>query len=197
MTRRIAFFDFDGTITSKDTLLEFIQYSKGKLLFYIGLLINSPWILAFKLRLISNHQAKQRILRYFFGRTNAAQFQLVCDGFVSSILPHLVRWKAIKEIRLHQDLGSEIVVVTASAENWIKKWSDSTGLQLLATRLEQKANTLTGKIDGRNCSGREKVRRIREKYDLSTYDEIYVYGDSSGDKHMLALATVRFYRPFH
>jgi phosphatidylglycerophosphatase C len=197
VTRRIAFFDFDGTITSQDTLLEFIRYSKGKLLFYIGFLINSPWLLAFKLKLISNHHAKQRILRYFFGRANQVQFQQTCDGFAASLLPHLVRWKAIKEIKLHQDMGTEIVVVSASAENWIRKWSDSTGVQLIATRLEKKGNILTGKIDGRNCSGKEKVRRIREKYDLSTYDEIYVYGDSSGDKNMMALATICFYRPFH
>jgi phosphatidylglycerophosphatase C len=44
--RRIAFFDFDGTITTKDTLLEIIKFQKGTLRFYTGFLLCSPYIAA-------------------------------------------------------------------------------------------------------------------------------------------------------
>ena len=40
MNKGIAFFDFDGTITTKDTLLEFIKYSRGTMSFYWGFLLN-------------------------------------------------------------------------------------------------------------------------------------------------------------
>ena len=54
----IAFFDFDGTITTKDTLLEFIKFSKGNLLFYAGFLLNLHFLVAYKLKIISNQAAK-------------------------------------------------------------------------------------------------------------------------------------------
>ncbi len=37
----IAFFDFDGTITRKDTLFEIIRYQKGPLALYAGMLLLS------------------------------------------------------------------------------------------------------------------------------------------------------------
>ena len=86
--------------------------------------------------------------------------------------------------------------VSASAENWIKKWSDGIGVQLIATQLETVDELLTGKLTGLNCNGEEKATRIKSAYDMSQYDEIYCYGDTSGDKPMLALATKAFYKPF-
>ena len=52
----------------------------------------------------------------------------------------------------------------------------------------------TTKIDNNNAE--EKVARIKAAYNLADYDEIYCYGDSNGDKAMLALGTKAFYKPF-
>src|SRR3979411_3011079 len=98
MNEKIAFFDFDGTITTKDTLLEFIKYSKGILRFYLGFLLNSPWLFAYRLKLISNQQAKERILRFFFRNMELIAFQDQCDAFAAGILPGLIRSKALDEI---------------------------------------------------------------------------------------------------
>jgi phosphoserine phosphatase len=70
------------------------------------------------------------------------------------------------------------------------------GLKLISTELETKNGKMTGRIDGRNCSGKEKPRRIKAQYDLSSFDELYVYGDSRDDQPMMALATHAFYKPF-
>jgi phosphoserine phosphatase len=67
---------------------------------------------------------------------------------------------------------------------------------LLATRLEVSGNRLTGRIEGANCHGEEKVRRIRDAYQLKEYSQVYAYGDTKGDLPMLALADIRFYKPF-
>ncbi len=67
---KIAFFDFDGTITTKDTLLEIIKFQKGKRAFYIGFLLHGPWLLAYKLKLFPNDAVKQKILTYFFAGMN-------------------------------------------------------------------------------------------------------------------------------
>jgi phosphatidylglycerophosphatase C len=193
---RIAFFDFDGTITTKDTLLEIIKYKHGKRKFYFGFLLHSPWLVAYKLGIISNQLAKETVLRYFFRKMSFEQFRSMADEFARTQIPLLVRPKALLEIKKLQEGGAEVVIVSASAENWIKDWCQSLRLQLIATQLEVKNGRMTGKINGRNCHGEEKVARIKAKYNLSDFREVYCYGDTSGDKPMLALGTMRFYKPF-
>ncbi|HEY4147755.1 MAG TPA: HAD-IB family hydrolase [Chitinophagaceae bacterium] len=196
MKKRIAFFDFDGTITTRDTLLEMIKYQKGVFSFYLGFLLCSPFLLAWKLKMISNQRAKEITLRWFFSKMPLASFQERCDAFAAAMIDGLVRPKALTEIEKLKAAGAEIVIVSASADNWIQQWCGRHGLQLIATKLEISNERLTGRIEGRNCHGQEKVRRITAAYTLSQYDEVYCYGDTKGDKPMLSLATFRFYRPF-
>lgn len=83
MKKGIAFFDFDGTLTTKDTLLEFIKYCKGNNAFYAGFLINSPFLLAYKLKIISNQAAKEKVLQHFFKNTSVDSFGLLCEKFAA------------------------------------------------------------------------------------------------------------------
>ena len=196
MKKRIAFFDFDGTITTRDTLLEIFKFYKGNFKFYLGFAINAPVILAWKAGIISNQAAKERMLQYFFGRLPVQTFQQQCDEFSKTVLPSLIRPKAMQEIEKHKAAGTEVVIVSASAENWIQQWCNLHNIQLIGTRLQVKNDLLTGKIENRNCHGEEKVSRINAIFELSQYNEIYCYGDSGGDKPMLRLATISFYKPF-
>lgn len=196
MSRRIAFFDFDGTITTKDTFLEILKHRFGAPKFYLGFLINSPFIVAWKLGVISNQRAKESVMRFFFGKQPVATFNESCQAFAREAMPALVRKKALKEIQQLQKAGAKVVIVSASPENWLQPWCEELKTDLLATRLETRQERITGKIAGLNCHGEEKVRRIREVYNLADYDEVYCYGDTKGDKPMLSLATFAFYQPF-
>lgn len=194
--KKIAFFDFDGTITTKDTLLEVIKHQKGKALFYAGFLLNTPILIGLKLKMVSNQKAKERMLRHFFRGMDITAFQQNCDKFIDEALPPMIRMDAIGEIQKLKAEGFEVVVVSASPANWIKKWTDTNGLGLIATNLQCANGALTGYIDGINNNAEEKVARINAAYNLAEYQEIYCYGDSSGDKPMLALGTKAFYKPF-
>ena len=196
MKKEIAFFDFDGTITKKDTLLEFIKFSKGNFRFYVGFILNLPYLVAFKLGIISNQSAKEKILRFFFHGMRAAVFKQHCEAFSKQVLPKLIRPKALEEIQKLKQNNIIVVVVSASPENWIEQWSQNLHLELIASRLEVNEGKVTGKILGKNCHGNEKVSRIRELYDLSHYRIVAAYGDSSGDKPMLQLASKSYYKPF-
>ncbi len=200
MSQKIAFFDFDGTITTKDTLLEFIRFSKGKAAFYAAFALNSPWLVAYKLKLIPNQTAKEKVLSFLYKNMPLDDFLAKCNEFAATELPALIRPKAIPEIKTLQEKGFDVVIVSASPEPWIAPWAARIGANLLGTRLETREYKgricLTGKIDGHNCYGEEKVRRIRAVYDLSGHTEIYAYGDTSGDKPMLALGTASFFKPF-
>jgi phosphatidylglycerophosphatase C len=192
----LALFDFDGTITSRDTLLEFIHHSKGALAFYFGFLVLSPMLVAMRLGLLPNWRVKQWVLKLFFYRDSLESFNQACRDFSRSRLPRLLRRKALDEIREHKRNGHRVVVVTASAENWIRSWADEYQVELLATQLEAENGRLTGNICGRNCHGIEKVDRIRKYLTLSDYSAIYAYGDSPGDREMLELGTHSYYKPF-
>jgi len=192
----IAFFDFDGTITKKDTLLEFIKFTKGSFGFYLGFLLNLPYLIAYKLKIISNQSAKEKVLRFFFHGIAIEEFNRRCQEFAEQVVPKLVRTKALDEIERLKAMDIKVVVVSASPENWVEQWTKRLGLELIASRLEVSGGKVTGKILGKNCHGDEKVVRIKEVYDLTNYNIIAAYGDSGGDKPMLALADQAHYRPF-
>lgn len=196
MKKKLILFDFDGTITTKDTLMEFIRFYHGTTKFLLGLLIVSPILGLFILKLIPNWKAKEKVLWIFFKGENMNEFNQKCEAFCKRVLPKLIRPKAIEEISNHKNENAEVAVISASAENWVRPWCKAQGIGCLATHLEVKDGKLTGRIEGFNCYGPEKENRIRSCYTLTDYDEIYAYGDSNGDKEMLALAHHQFYKPF-
>lgn len=196
MKKKIAVFDFDGTITTKDTLLEFIKFNKGSFPFYLGFVLNLPYLVAFKLKIISNQLAKEKVLKFFFHNTPVPVFEKECASFSKKVLPGLIRQKALEEIKRLQKESVTVVIVSASPQDWIKNWADEIGALLIASQLEIENGKITGKLSGKNCHGNEKVKRICETFDLSNHEIVAAYGDSSGDKPMMALAEQSFYRPF-
>jgi HAD superfamily hydrolase (TIGR01490 family) len=194
--RSLALFDFDGTVTSRDTMLEFIQHSRGWFGFVLGCIVLSPALIGMKLKLLPNSKVKEWMLRIFFSGKTLESFDESCHNFHKTRLPALVRENALKEILAHKRNGTRVVIVTASAENWIKRWVDEHNIELIATKLETANGRITGNICGRNCNGIEKVERIREQINLSEYKYIYAYGDSPGDMEMLKIATHSYYKPF-
>lgn len=197
MNRSIAFFDFDGTITTRDTLFEFIKFIHGKRGFYIGFALNLPYLVAYKLKIISNQKAKEKVLAHFFANTTVVDFETLCNRFAQEVIPKLIRPKAILTIEKLKAEGTAIVIVSASPDNWITPWAKKYDITVIATRLAVEQNKLSGKIDGKNCYGIEKVNRIKQLFNLDLYNPVYAYGDTGGDKPMLQLADFGFMKPFH
>jgi HAD superfamily hydrolase (TIGR01490 family) len=135
-------------------------------------------------------------LQHFFNGDALVGFNNTCRQFADQVLPRLMRSKALLEIEKLKKEDFTIVIVSASPENWIAPWAAQTGVELLCSRLEIRQGKLTGKLVGKNCYGIEKVERIRRKYNLDNYSKVYAYGDTAGDKPMLALASTSFYKPF-
>lgn len=195
MKKAIAFFDFDGTLTTDDTLLEFIRFTKGNLGFLLGFGLNSPFLIGQICRIVPRQKAKERILGFYFRNMPVEIFDAQCARFARERLPRLLRPGAEEELRRRKEEGA-VVIVSASPENWIKPWASGLGIEVIGSVLEVKNGRLTGRLEGRNCRDAEKVRRIRERYNLDEYTSICAYGDSSGDKEMLELANNAFYKPF-
>ncbi len=192
----IAIFDFDGTITSKDTLGPFIIFTRGRWRYYLGLVLLSPILIGFFLKLVSRHKVKESLFTFFFKSTSAALFDEWSRKFVRKKLPGLIRAKALERIRFHLSNNDKVLVVSASPESWVKQWAALNGCDALGTCLEKENGKLTGKISGKNCQGVEKVYRINEFLNMENYDKISTYGDTPGDRPFLQLGHFRHYKPF-
>lgn len=190
----IAFFDFDGTITSKDSMIDFIIYTAGYRKFFTGMIQLIPHILMYKLGIIENWQAKEKVINKFWGGWVSSTFEETAVEYSKKKLPLIIRGKAVEAIKTHKQNGDKVVVVSASCEKWLKPWCDFHNIELIGTIIEISNDTVTGKISGKNCYGAEKVVRIKQKYTMSDYGIIYAYGDSTGDKEMLKLAHVKYYK---
>ncbi len=193
---KLALFDFDGTITTDDSLIKFIRFVVGDAKFVIGMAVLSPMLTAYKLKLIPNYKAKQYMISYFFKGMDENKFMQVAKEYSLKHIKTILRSEAMEKIAWHKEQGHKIVIVSASIECWLKPWCNENHLDLIATKLEIKDNIITGKFLTKNCYGIEKANRVQEKYNLDDCDHIYAYGDSRGDKELLELADESFYKPF-
>ena len=192
----IAFFDFDGTITNKDSFFLFLKFVlKNK--FYIKLIINLPILICYKLNLLSNTKAKELVLKLCIKNMKEKDLNAKMESF-TSVLESICMQNALEKIKWHKNNNHEVVIVSASLEIYLKKLAKKLGVELIATKLKIKDGKITGELLTPNCYGEEKVKRIKDKYHLNLYSSIYVYGDSKGDKEMLEIASTKkaFYRVF-
>ena len=192
----LVLFDFDGTITRDDSLLEFVAYVVGFKKFFRGILVLSPILAAYKLGLASNNFTRRKLLGYFFAGMSADKFDKICKKYSTTHIEDILKQSAMDKIASYKAAGDKIVIVTASLEDWLRPWCDAQGLELLGTKIRRKGGIITGEIEGLNCYGAQKVARVRAAYDVQAFDRIIAYGDSRGDREMLEFADEAHYKAF-
>ena len=212
MKKKLYCFDFDGTLTTSDTLLEFIRYAKGTGRFLMVFLMYSPLLVLMKLHLFPNWKAKQLIFAHLFAGMRIEKFDALCRDFAEEY-QHLLRPKGVTLVHEALVAGAQVFIVSASIDNWVRPFFKVRGLdgvRVLGTQIEVIDGRLTGKFKSNNCYGEEKVHRICEALSAPTSPsspasaapfvrsqyEIEAFGDSRGDKEMLAFADKGHYKPF-
>lgn len=191
--KKIVAFDFDGTLTNHDTLLMFILDAKGLVAFTIGFLYRLPLIVMMKLRLYPNYRAKEKVFSYFFKGMPLDTFNTLCRRFADTHR-HLLRPQAVETLEQAQADGAEVLIISASIDNWVQPFFPS--VKVLGTQIEVKDGCLTGHFLTKNCYGQEKVNRILEVYPHRDEYHLTAYGDSNGDKELLAFADEAHFKPF-
>ena len=190
--KRVFAFDFDGTLTTRDTLIAFIHYACGTPRFLLGFLLHAPLLVLMKLRLYSNGKTKQRLFTWFFQGMSIETFDALCQSFALSHR-HLLRPDTVRLLQQALSEGAEVLVVSASIDNWVQPFFSTFHLppstfHVLCTQIEVIDGRLTGRFLTPNCYGQEKVRRILALHpDRSAY-HLIAYGDSRGDRELLAFA---------
>lgn len=194
--RKIFVFDFDGTLTTCDTLLLFISFTRGRLMLYCGLILFAPLIVLMKMHIVPNWRVKQWLFSFYFRNMDESRFNNLCKRFAATN-SNILREKGIRRIEEAVADGGQVYVVSASIDNWVRPFFGGLPVSIVGTQVEVAGGKLTGRFKTRNCYGKEKVLRLLAVLPTSRQDcEITAFGDSRGDKEMLAFADIAYYKPF-
>lgn len=188
--RPIAFFDFDGTLTTSDTLMPFLKFVVGAPKYYAKLALVSPVLMAYFAKLLRNDIAKQIVLKQYLAGYHIDELRQLGQRFSEEIIPTMLRPEGMEKLRWHQEQGHDCVLVSASLDIYLNTWaSKSKFIDVLCTSLETRKDLyVTGKINGGNCYGEEKLKRIHIWQKKRNCSETYAYGDTSGDLPMIQFA---------
>lgn len=193
--RPVAFFDFDGTLTTGDTLMPFLKYVVGTPKYYAKLALVSPVLIAYFSKLLRNDIAKRIVLKQYLAGYNIDALFELGQRFSEEVIPTMLRPEGMERLRWHQDQGHECVLVSASLDVYLNAWASGEWKfsELICTELEVDRNgNVHGGIRGLNCYGEEKLRRIESWRGQRILLETFAYGDTDGDLPMINSATHGF-----
>lgn len=192
----VAAFDFDGTLTWKDSFTAFLMATCGaaRVMAAFGL---QPSLGLDYARTRDRGALKSRLLYHLLGPIPQAKLETLIKAFVARTGMTLFREDALAAWHAHEADGVQRVIVTASPDLLVRPFGALIGAdRVIGTRLGFSADgRLRPDLDGENCRCDEKVRRLREVYG-DTFDLQAAYGDTRGDKEMLAAARQGHYRLF-
>jgi len=190
----LALFDFDGTITTHETMPVFLRQSISRKRKIIGSVLFLPLLIGYKARLVSGITIRSLLVRFAYRGVSANVLEASGKNFAHNYLSNVLRPEAMERIGWHKSQGHRIVVVSGGLDVYLGPWCKEHGLELVCSSLQQVNGTLTGRYQGRQCVLAEKARALRKHCNLASHSTIYAYGDTPEDKHLLSLATKPYYR---
>jgi HAD superfamily hydrolase (TIGR01490 family) len=115
--------------------------------------------------------------------------RVAATAFAADVVANHLRDDVVARAVWHREQGHRRVIVSASFECYAAPVAAALGFDAaLATRLAvDDAGHLTGALDGPNVRRAEKVRRL-EVWLAGDDATLWVYGDSAGDRELMAHA---------
>ena len=192
----IVAFDFDGTLTIRDSFTEFLRWRVGPGGWALGLVKLAPALAAYA-RDRDRGRIKAASVREFLHGVDRHTLEVEAARFADQIWPRFMRPDALKVWDDWGRRGAHRVIVTASPVATVAPFAKRLGAEaLLGTEFVFDAqDRITGDFAGPNCRGAEKVRRLKAAYG-DTMTLAAAYGDTSGDAEMLAMAQEAGFRVF-
>ncbi|MDR1581094.1 MAG: HAD-IB family hydrolase [Synergistaceae bacterium] len=190
--KRLALFDFDGTLTRKDTFLDFHIKRFGVVSVTAAMcevMASCPFS-----KLADRSEIKERFVLRMWGGTLFESYLTDARNYADREIDRITIPMAMKVFRRHLELGDAVCIVTASMKEWVEPWAARYRTYVIGTEFEVEDGRMTGRLKTPNCRGAEKVSRIRAELDLNRFSRIFAYGNSGGDREMLALADEAVYK---
>ena len=193
----INVFDFDGTITTKDTFALFLRYYAGTPKWAAKILILLPIFSAYGLKIIDRNAVKAHVIRRFFKNALKDKLDSKAEQFATDVIPNLIRPQAQACLNTKKLNPESLYICSASIAPYLRAWGRTQDIHnILATELDSDGSRYTGEIKGWNIWGEGKVRRILAEFAPNPVRIMEAYGDSRGDRELLHAAKASYYRPF-
>ncbi len=192
----IVAFDFDGTLTIRDSFTRFLRWRAGAGGWIGGLARMAPDLAGYL-----GHRDRGRLkaasVREFLRGVPRAQLEADAEAFAGQVWPGFLRHDALACWNDWGRKGAYRVIVTASPETTVAPFARRLEADaLLGTPLVFDADDrVTGVFASPNCRGEEKVRRLRAAFGADI-QLAAAYGDTTGDTEMLAIADEAGFRRF-
>ena len=185
--KRIIVSDFDGTLTTKDSMFEIIVYKQGLFGLALAMICLLPWLILMVMKRYPKQRTKERLLYRCFKNMNEKEFLEFCCAFALE-KGGIIRKDLYNHLLREKKKGAEVIVITASPEIWVRAFLPEE-ITALGTRLNYENGLLQPHFSGKNCRGKEKVNRLLEYLpDIEkNRSEYYItaFGDSSGDASLI------------
>ena len=194
--KKLYFFDFDGTLTYKDTMFMFLKfYNSSK--FTSQFIKHIPLFILLKLKLSDAEKVKKSFIASILKGERQEKIEQKAQEFFEENYPKIFRKNALDFIQNIDSEKTESFIVSASLDIWVKPFANKFNMTLLATQAEFKNGIYTGNFIGKNCNGQEKVNRIVKAIEGKKYDKTIAFGDTEGDNPMLSWANQSHFEFFH
>ena len=186
----VAAFDVDGTVTDRDCVVPFMRKVTGAHR-VIPRLVARPDRLVAAIARRDRDEVKELAAAAAFRGRPYDELEASGASFARTVHDGWLRSDTVEVLRAHQAAGDRVVLVSASFEVYLRPLGELLGVdEVLATRLVLADGVATGALDGPNCRGPEKVRRLHDwlngEVGRRTSVRIVAYGDSAGDRELLA-----------
>ena len=192
----VAVFDFDGTIITGDSFLPFMRYTVGAWRYYLGVLKLLPWLGAYAFKQVDNRKIKEKVIDCFLKGQKLKEVEKKGRKYAMDVLIQRERPDMQKRMNWHQKEKHLLVLASASLLVYLRPWAEYRGFDgvcgaKLATDSEGR---ITGKIEGNNGFGPEKVEAVCDWLSGKRPSLKYAYGDSHGDRDLLEWADVKIFK---
>jgi phosphatidylglycerophosphatase C len=202
----LAVFDFDRTLTTRDTSLSFLAFAAGRVRLAASLLLTGPVLLADLTVALARAGAAapgwptlrdrwelgvhDRLLRALFRGRSEAELAELGRRFADEALDAMVAPEALAQVGWHRARGDRCVLVTGSLETYMEPWGRRVGFErVVASRIARDgARVVVGGFDGEPCWGDAKLARLREVMGPLDRYTVVVYGNEPGDQALLDAA---------
>ena len=194
--KKLYLFDFDGTLTYKDTMFLYLKFYNS-MKFYVQFVKHIPLFVLLKLKLADAEKVKKSFISSILKGESRTKIEKKSQSFFEKYQDEIFRVNALEFINNIDRTQTESYIVSASLDIWVKPFAEKLEMKLLSTRAEFKNDIFTGNFIGKNCNGPEKVKRIIETVNERKFDKIIAFGDTSGDREMLSWADESQIEFFH
>jgi len=191
----VAAFDVDGTLTTRDCVVPFLQRLSGRARLAARVAARPLAVTSAAIRRDRDRFKAVALRAAFAGRASAAVDALGAT-FAEHVHGSWLRPDTPRRLAWHQAEGHRIVLVSASLGAYLHPLGGLLGVDdvLCTEAVVGDDGRCTGAMVGANCRGPEKVRRLRSWMDEQDLGgaTLWAYGDSAGDRELLASADQAF-----